>query len=310
MKILVCHNPLEIGPVAVDLLYSLPKISGVKLIWPEMDTKIIKSADFALLLSPPSHHYEMLEQHQKMIEFLPVVIINGRDMPAPTNWERLMKGRTAIIEFRREWLFNDNLADNIYPLNFCSREGHLMKPEFKKKEIDIFFAGTTNSARPTHIMRKFVGKRILDYFPKSIILFERYSSDSEHKSLLHSSWIGLQIIVGNYYEPHIGTSGYSSQRSYDIPSYGSFALRNEISKFQYIPNDFTDGINVKEFPITLATLEDDTKNIIEVIEDLLSNKDKLKEMTEAGFQHLKKYHLAKHRANYLINIVEERLKLC
>jgi len=171
----------------------------------------------------------------------------------------------------KRYFCNNQALRNIKLLFAANMDANTMRysiyQRLKNKNNPDFFIGTTGET--AYLKKKCLGTPI---------------ETPKYRTLLSKTQIGINI----------AGAGYDCARYWEILAAGALLMTQELDIT--IPHPFTDELNC----IIFKSLDDfDMK-----LEQLLEKESMIKEISEAGYQHLLRYHTTAERATYLLDIVK------
>jgi hypothetical protein len=167
-----------------------------------------------------------------------------------------------------------------------------------KKEIGALIVGQISGTYPLRVemVEEFRGK---SYFkqverpkeilrPKDIKKLEAWPIGCDYYKLINSSKITLTSTSSKY---------YSLMKFFEIPGCKSALCSNYIEELGDL--GFKPGTNM---------IEVNSKNMVKKVEDMLKNRNKLEDITEAGYEMVHKRHTVDIRANQFLEMIKEVVK--
>ena len=193
--------------------------------------------------------------------------------------------------FKREVPINKNL-EKLFPLPFSvSSQVPILKSVSKKIWNVVFWAVESSSTR----------KKVFE------LLKDRY--DCKMNGSISGQKFKDYNFKGNHYfkalnEAKIALSfrggGFDTLRYWEIPACGSLLISEK--PFIQIPNNFIHGEHA-------LFCKNDLSDLTHLIDTYLLNEKDSQAISEEGQKHLLKYHTDKHRAQYLLELLNSKLNL-
>lgn len=220
----------------------------------------------------------------------PIVLLNDMPFHSRADYDELLGGKHPIAEFRCEVLKNQKNDRNwdVIPLPYSFREEFLVK-EMPRKRFDVFFSCRSDGWGANDIRFKIVNtlpqvvKNCIASYENPILPYSHYLE------VMRESWIGISV-KGQY---------WNTVRYWEVVGCQAGLVSDNLNTKVIIPNNFEEGRHARFY--------NDVDEMIDIIKELLANKDELKEMIRRAYEHLLKYHLNTHRAKTFIKEVEKRL---
>ena len=228
----------------------------------------------------PAPRFHLLDQ----IDGIPKAYIDGSEYNQvghprkPSTWlNHEMLGGKADFYFKRECLESD-IVQGVMPLPFAARQSDFEIPiGTYPKHLDIMCAFGQTKMDP---IRGQLQSRLAALGDHSRILASAVPND-QYKILTASSKICVNAHGG----------GEDCMRFWEIVAAGAVCFTQ---KFNIImPHPYTDGWNMIEF--------ESADEFIDKSQQFLQYPEMLERIALAGYEHTKKYHTTKARAQYIID---------
>ena len=228
----------------------------------------------------------------------PIVVFNSRDNP----WEHSDRLRiqelcthgSVLCEFRKEVLQSE---EDIYPVSHPIESHYIEEVDFDKK-YDVFAVYGSKFPQAAHHKRMMVCELIKDIFSERCVAsYPANMPFDEFRRLCRKSWIGINV----------RGVGFQTARYFEIPAFGAALVSERLSII--IPNDFKEPEQVRFFDFEFERKGDwrVLPTLLEIIGELLRDKERLKEMIIRGHEHVKKYHTIEATTEYFLDIVQKHL---
>jgi len=283
--------------------YSYPKnmgqcrnIFGIIPDWLRSRSALV-SMDFDCVILG-SAKKDVFEKYMAFIDILPkdlpVVFIDGGDWAEiggdadRENWldlfSEVVKKRDFNWVFKREYLLNKKYDKNVFPLPMAYKGPEIMIPNSQRFDV-VFWAVESHPVRT----------RALE------ILEDKY--DCKSNGTVRGQKFRKYARKGHSYLDELAAAkiacnfrgvGWDTLRYWEIPAVGSLMI-SEPPGIE-ISNNFVDGQHA-------VFCEENLSNLTDLIDYYLKNEEERKQIAAAGKNHLLKYHLYKHRAEYILSII-------
>ncbi|PKN00144.1 MAG: glycosyltransferase family 1 protein [Elusimicrobia bacterium HGW-Elusimicrobia-2] len=201
---------------------------------------------------------------------------------------RAFSKRAPDVIFKREYLKNKNYPANVYPLPLAYG-GPLIDGAGGVKKYDVVFWAVDNIP---------VRAKVLDFCEGKWDCGENGTSRGQtfkkynRKGIKYLKELAASKVCYNF-----RGGGWDTLRYWEIPAVGSLMVSGKPGIV--IPDDFEHGKHAVFCKDDLSDLEGLTNYYLK--------RDKERECIAAeGKKHLLKYHLPRHRAEYLLDVIEKR----
>lgn len=255
----------------------------------------------------------------------PQVFLDGGDLSeigadVPEIFNKVNGQKPYDIVFKRELPKKDEARKHIYPLPFCAQI-ELLQPSKENERTRTWHF----SLRPSSSLRKELGQRIKEsgtpfhgdgLTPKKV-LWSIWATASHsfcktlnlpytpaYLNILNKRYqITGQDYIDTLYRSQIAVSvggrGFDTLRYWEIPACGAMLISQKPTI--QIHNNFEEGKN--------AVFFESVDEFFEKPNYYSTHEYKQKSIAEAGRKHLLSHHTTKHRANYLLQVVEKHIGL-
>jgi len=213
---------------------------------------------------------------------IPCIIISEHREYALTEWTNSdMTGINLLAYFHS----NSKEGENSIPIPFYALEEDCY---YGEKSTDTFFAGASS------INRHFYLDKLIKAGYKDIYSYKIVGSKSEYHKYLRQSRVGFGIYMSDL------PQSSNRFRHLEVSSQGSCLLmKTPDLQFRQI-HEFEDGIS--------AIYYNDPDDLLEKLNQILKDEDRLNQIAKNGYDHIMKNHLDYQGAQYVLDVIEERLR--
>jgi hypothetical protein len=253
-----------------------------------------KSYDFVFVGSAkPSCFNNYLSIIENIPASTPVIFIDGGDfdmiggdllrLKSFDLYEKAIQQRKFNGVFKREYLIDKNLGDNVWPLQFSFNFERMPLDLPYQNIYQVAFWGVESNPIRTNALEILKGKFDCDENgTKKGQKFHKYKRRAQNylRELTNCK------IVLNF--PGVG---WDTQRYWEVPALGKFMIsyKPQIK----IPNNFINGTHC-------VFCNDDLSDLLDKCEYYLINEKEREEIALASKEHARKYHSNLSRANYIL----------
>ena len=264
---------------------------------------MINDFDLVIAESPRPIVTQTLTRLIKKTGLPPIVLLDGEDYDYVH--EELVTRFDVQAYFKRELSYE---AKNVYPFPFSSYiiGDERFSFDDSEKELDLFFmAGNTHPSRM--LVSKVLKKIVKQHGYRAVVALDNEPSeplvDHTFRFKESANRLGLEGYLESTARAKIAVSvrgfGRDTIRAWEIPSYNTLLLSDNLYSLGLIhPHPFTHKENAVLFNPDCSDLE-------ELLVYYLEDENELRRVSEAGHEHLKRWHTNKSRARYFLDKVEE-----
>lgn len=254
----------------------------------------IKSFDFVILSSGRTYAANALRQLRKDLGMIPRPLIFTEHEDGENFRFDILQEFDPDLFFKRELLAERPLNGAI-PLPFSSANDSF--PEFNdsEKTIDVFA-----SFGATYPLRTEVIQKLIEFnLPNTHFgIDSEIRGDFQERNKGRLSYEGhLEMIAKSKIAVCVRGHGRDTVRQWEIPGYRTLMLICDPGI--RIPNNFEDGK-------TAVFFKEDLSDLREKIDYYLAHDEERENIATAGREHMLKYHTNKARAEYFMNVLNER----
>jgi len=212
--------------------------------------------------------------------------------------------QNSLIYFKRSLVDKDRnrivYNKKIYPIDYCALDEYYTDEIEKTINISCLFDKRTSGQRRNNITNFLENENIPNcqiglvsedgsYGRNSI-----YKPNNNFKNYIQTL-AKSKIVFTAFPEPHDGDS-----RNWEAFSSGALVFRDKT--FIQSPNPLIDSKHFIEFD---ANSHESIHQAIKKAKYFLCNHDELKTISQEGFKHVKKYHMAKNRIFYMLDLFNQ-----
>lgn len=257
--------------------------------------------DLVIVASAKKDPFEQYIKIAKQIpKSVPVVFIDGGDVDWVGGdmkrkgcydlYEKAISIRNFDLVFKREMIIGKQYNANVIPCPFAFNLDRIKKINPTQKKYDVSFWAVESAPIRTQALTLIQDK--YDCKSNGTSLNQSFK-EYNRRGLFYLEELQACKVVLNF-----RGGGWDTLRYWEVPALGTFMISQKPQIV--IPNEFEHKQNI-------VYCKDDLSDLTELIDYYLANEKERETLAKASFEHLKKYHSDVARANYVLQMIKEKV---